>query len=60
MCTVCRQTPCDPRCPNAPERPIYAKCESCGAKIYDGDEFFEVDGHNYCEECVSHRTAEVV
>lgn len=58
MCDVCRQTPCHPRCPNA-EIPIFDLCEKCGAKIYDGDDYFEVDGNNYCEDCVSHRTAEV-
>lgn len=61
MCEECRQYPCHPRCPNAPEPPIYAKCEICGEPIYDGDEYFELDGHNYCEACVngSYRTAEV-
>ena len=59
MCEICMQTSCDSRCPNAAEPPIYAKCEKCGAKIYDGDDYFEIDCHNYCEDCVSHRTAEV-
>ena len=61
MCTVCRQTPCHSRCPNAEEPPIYAQCESCGAEIRDGDEYYEIDSHNYCKDCVraGHQTAEV-
>lgn len=53
MCEVCRQYPCDPRCPNAPEPPIFAKCEECGYEIYDGDTYYEIDGKNYCEACVA-------
>ena len=61
MCEECRQYPCHPRCPNAPEPPIFAKCKICGEPIYAGDEYFELDGHNYCEACVNggYRTAEV-
>lgn len=61
MCDVCRTHPCHPRCPNAPEPPVYAECEACGAEIYDGDEYYEIDGRNYCESCVlnGYKTAEV-
>ena len=61
MCDECRMSKCHPRCPNAPEPPIFAKCEACGAEIYDGDEYYEIDNHKYCEACVQggYRTAEV-
>lgn len=61
MCEVCRHYPCDNRCPNAPEPPIFAHCEECGYEIYDGDEYFEIDGKHYCQECIDScwRTAEV-
>lgn len=61
MCEVCRRNPCHPRCPNAPEPPFFAECDSCGCDIYDGDEYYKIDGHNYCEACVQsgYRTAEV-
>lgn len=61
MCSECRQSPCHPRCPNAEEPPIYSKCEICGEPIYDGDEFYQIDDHDYCESCVfeSYKTAEV-
>lgn len=60
-CEYCRQYPHHPRCPEAPPPPIYARCDSCGTKIYDGDEYYEIEGNNYCEACVqgSYKTAEV-
>lgn len=60
-CEYCRQSPHDPRCPNAPEPPVFAECEACGMEIYDGDEYYDIDDHKYCEACVrgGYRTAEV-
>lgn len=59
MCDHCLQSPCHPRCPNASEPPLFANCVGCGAEIYDGDAYYEVDGDPYCEACVHYRTAEV-
>ena len=59
MCHVCRTSPCNSRCPNAPLPPFFAECEGCGEAIYDGDEYYAVSDFNYCEACVSYRTAEV-
>ena len=61
MCDICRQTFCPGSCPNAPEPPTFAKCYECGEKIYDGDGYYAIGDHNYCEACVngSYRTAEV-
>lgn len=61
MCEICLRTPCHPRCPNAPEPPVFDECEACGAEIYEGDEYYEIDGHNYCEACVNggYKTAEI-
>ncbi len=60
MCEVCRQIPCHPRCPNAPESPIIHKCIHCGVKIREGDTYYNVDGEPWCEECIdnSRTTAE--
>ena len=33
MCDVCRQSPCDPRCPNAPEPEAVYKCRNCGRRL---------------------------
>ena len=61
MCEICLRTPCHPRCPNASEPPIFAECDECGAEIYDGDDFYQIGGNNYCEACMrgSFKTAEV-
>lgn len=61
MCVLCRRFICPSNCPNAPEPPVFADCEECGAKIYDGDEYYQIGEHKFCEACVSgsYRTAEV-
>lgn len=61
MWDICRQTPCDPRCPNAPEPPVFARCSECGAKILDGDDYYEILNEYICEDCVDNarKTAEV-
>lgn len=51
MCDVCRQTPCHPRCPNAPEPPTVYTCKHCGEPIVVGDEWCELDGDYYHEDC---------
>ena len=55
MCDVCLQHPCHPRCPNAPEPPeppYVTECLNCGEKIYDGDYYYDIDGEEWCEECI--------
>lgn len=52
MCDICLSIPCDPRCPNAPEpKPVYV-CSGCGEFIRDGDEYWDIMGEQWCEECV--------
>lgn len=52
MCMECRQTPCHPRCPNAPEPESFRRCSECGEKIYAGDGYYYVEGSTYCEDCM--------
>ena len=61
MCDVCRMSPCDSRCPNAPEPEVFGRCINCGRNIYDGDDFYDIGGDYFCEECINdcHTTAEV-
>ena len=61
MCSECLQTPCHPRCPNAPEQPIYAECDECGDTIYEGNECYEIGDHTFCVSCVEngYKIAEV-
>lgn len=51
MCAICMRSPCDPRCPNAPDPPAVYDCKRCGEPIVAGDEFVELDGDYYHEEC---------
>lgn len=52
MCQECRQTPCHPSCPNAPELPVIYYCINCGEKIYAYDEYYELNGESWCMGCV--------
>lgn len=60
MCSVCMRTPCDPRCPNAPDPPTVYTCKHCGEPIVQGDEFFEVDGDHYHEDCFTDCAADIL
>ncbi len=53
MCSECRQSPCHPSCPNAPEpEPVFI-CDNCDEGIYDGEQVYEIGGHKYCEDCIN-------
>ena len=61
MCEICRQFKCPSACPNAPAPPVFSKCYGCGADILDGDEYYDIDGDYYCDNCIyeCRKTAEV-
>ena len=52
MCEQCLQTPCHPRCPNAPEPKSVFVCSGCNEKIYDGDSYWEILGEQFCANCI--------
>lgn len=52
MCEICHKNPCDIRCPNAEMPPIVHYCKECGYPIYDGEEFYNINGKKYCSECM--------
>ena len=42
ICSVCRQTPCHPRCPNYdPKQDAVYVCSDCGEYILEGEEYIE-------------------
>ena len=53
MCNVCLKNPCDARCPHAPEPKSVFVCSGCGRNIYDGDDYYEIMGEQFCEKCIS-------
>ena len=60
MCEICRQSPCHPRCPNAPDPPMSCYCTYCCEPIYVGEEYMEIDGDKYHEECLKGAAEEIV
>lgn len=52
MCEECRQSPCHPRCPNAPDPRAVFVCSGCSQDIYEGDWVFHIMGEQYCEKCI--------
>jgi hypothetical protein len=52
VCDICLQTPCHPRCPNAPEPPTVYICSGCGEPIYDGQDVWHIMGEQWCEHCI--------
>lgn len=52
MCKECRQEPCHPRCPNAPEPPHVFICSGCGESIREGDGYYDIMGEQFCVECI--------
>ena len=60
MCEVCRQNPCHPQCPNAPEpEPVY-RCTECGDGIYEGERYAEIGGLKYCGSCLDDMAVETL
>ena len=55
MCMECRQYPCHPRCPNAPEPAAVYDCAYCNEPIRAGDEYVEFDGNHYHEDCYANK-----
>lgn len=58
MCSICMQTPCHPRCPNAPDLlPVY-RCGKCSERIFEGDRYFESQEGYICEDCLNDMSSE--
>lgn len=53
MCDICRQWPCDSRCPNAPEPAAVYTCSYCGEPIQVGEECVSIEENHYHEDCFS-------
>lgn len=49
MCSVCWQTPCNPRCSNASEPKPSVYCRKCGKPMYAGDKHYD----DICEDCLN-------
>lgn len=56
MCSLCRQYPCHPRCPNALEPVPIMKCKKCGEGIFEGDEYYDTGNSGICKYCIEDMT----
>ena len=52
MCSLCLKTPCDSRCPNAPEPKPVVNCKECGVGIFEGERFYDSEKGPICEDCM--------
>lgn len=52
MCELCRQYPCHPLCPNAPEPKLVKECCKCDEGIYQGDEYLSTPDGFICKDCL--------
>lgn len=52
MCDICRQIPCDARCPNAKDEVGDVECRMCKLPINKGDRYLPTPEGNYCIECL--------
>ena len=54
MCSICKQYPCNVRCPNYEPPKATHYCSICNEGIYDGEEYIENDDFEYAHwECIS-------
>lgn len=56
MCSLCLKTPCDSRCPNAPEPKPVVNCKECGVGIFEGERFYDSEKGPICEDCMDDMT----
>lgn len=56
ICLDCHIGFCDPRCPDAPQPPVIARCARCGDEIRKGDRYFGFQNDSYCGPCADEMT----
>lgn len=59
-CNECGRMPHAMGCPNAPEPTAVFVCSGCGRKIYEGEDYYDILGEQFCEECINETRQEAV
>ena len=55
MCSICKQYPCHPRCPNYIPPKASHCCYICNERIYGGEEYIENDDGEYVHwDCIDY------
>ena len=52
MCYLCKESPCVPSCPSFSDSSL-DDCSECGSSICHGQQFYNLNGYKFHEECVS-------
>ena len=60
MCEECRMHPCHPSCPNALGPRLVFICSGCSGEILEGDDYWDILGEQFCEECIDKARQEAV
>ena len=60
MCEECRMIPCHSGCPNAPGPKLVFICSGCGGEIMEGDDYWDILGEQFCEDCINKARQEAV
>lgn len=53
MCDICLQSPCHDNCPHAEHPPPVFVCSGCSHDIYEGDDYWDILGEQFCKECIN-------
>lgn len=60
MCDICMVSPCAAGCPNAPDPDTVFTCKHCGEPIVVGDDYYEMDGDHWHEDCFRDCAVEIL
>lgn len=60
MCEECRMHPCHASCPNSLGPRLVFICSGCGGHIVEGDNYWDILGEQFCEECIDKARQEAV
>lgn len=52
MCSICHNSPCLARCPNADEPKAVYECNYCGEGIVRGEEYVEIEDKYFHKSCI--------
>ncbi len=51
VCTECNHCICPTNCPNYEPRTAHILCDHCDDYIFDGDDYYELEGLTLCQDC---------
>ena len=53
LCATCPYTHgCHPSCPEYKPPPAVFVCSGCGHDIYEGEDYWDIMGEQFCKKCI--------